>query len=79
MTDDTLDKVAHGVKKAVDDVKDSLHEAGHRSAAEAEKAKRDAFGNEMTPGEKVKSGLNEAKERVQAEVDEAKRKLRDGT
>jgi hypothetical protein len=74
---DSLDKVANAVKKTVDDVKDSIHEAGHRSAAEEERAKREVFGGEMTPGEKVGSGLNEAKERVQAEVDEGKRKLRD--
>ena len=67
------------VKKAVDDVRDATHETLHRSSAEAERARREVAGDEMTTGEKVKSVANEAKNRAQAEIDEAKRKVRDRT
>lgn len=79
MSKDIITKAADAVKHAVDDTKDAVHEAGHRAAADAEKTRRDALGNEMTPGEKVGSAANEIKHRTQAEVDEAKRKLRDHT
>lgn len=79
MSKDPLDKVADAIKKTADDVRDGLHEAGHRSAAEGERAKRDALGNEMTPGEKAGSALNEAKQRVQAEIDASKQRIRDKT
>jgi hypothetical protein len=78
MSKDPVTKAADAVKHAVDDTKDAVHEAGHR-AADAEKARREALGDEMTPGEKVGSGANEIKNRTQAEIDEAKRKLRDRT
>jgi len=76
MSKDPLDKAADAVKKTADNVRDSLHEAGHRSSAEAERAKRDALGDEMTPGEKAGSALNEAKNRVQAEIDAGKQRIR---
>ncbi len=77
MSKDSVTKAADAIKHAVDDTRDAVHEAGHRSAADAEKARRDALGNEMTPGEKAGSVANEIKDRAQAKVDEAKRKLRD--
>ena len=77
MSKDPINKAADAVKHAVDDTKDALREAGHRSAADGEKARRDALGNEMTPGEKMVSTAKEIKDRAQAEVDEAKRKVRD--
>jgi hypothetical protein len=77
MSKDPTTKVANAIKHAVDDTKDAVHEAGHRTAADAEKMRRDALGDEMTPAEKIGSGANEIKERAQAKVDEAKRKLRD--
>lgn len=77
MSKDPTTKVADAIKHAVDDTKDAVHEAAHRSAADAERLRRDALGNEMTPGEKIGSTANELKERAQAKVDEAKRKLRD--
>ncbi len=67
------------LKKAVDDTKDALHEAGHRTEAEMERAKRDAAADEMTTGEKVKSVLHEDAERTKADVDKAKRNVRDHT
>jgi len=76
MSKDPLDKAADAVKKTADNIRDSVHEAGHRSSAEGERAKRDAFGDEMTPGEKAGSALNEAKHRTQAEIDAAKQKVR---
>ena len=77
MSKDSVSKAADAIKHAVDDTKDAVHEAGHRTAADAEKTRRDALGKEMTPGEKVGSVANEIKNRTQAKVDEAKRKLRD--
>ena len=79
MSKDALDKASNAVKHAVDDVKDSIHEGGHRAAADAEKAKRETLGNEMKPSEKVGSAVNEAKHRTQAEYDAAKRDVRDKT
>jgi hypothetical protein len=65
------------VKHAVDDTNDAVHEANHRTAADAEKARRDVLGNEMTRGEKVGSIVNEITDRMQAKVDETKRRLRE--
>jgi hypothetical protein len=62
-----------GIKKTLDNAGDALHEAGHRTSAEAERLKRKLAGDEMTPGEKVGSTVTEGKERVLAEVDKAKR------
>jgi hypothetical protein len=76
---DAIDKVSDAIKHAVDDIKDSVHEGQHRSAADMEKAKREALGDELTPSEKVGSALNEAKQRTQAEIDAAKLKIRDNT
>jgi hypothetical protein len=66
-------------KKVIDDVDDAVHEAGHRGAAEAERAKRETAGDNMTLGEKTKSVANEGSHRVQAEVDRVKRDVRDNT
>ncbi|MGP8100303.1 MAG: hypothetical protein ACLQHL_05985 [Candidatus Cybelea sp.] len=76
---DTLDKAADAVKRTVDDVKDTVHEGQHRSAADMERAKRETLGNEMTPGEKIGSAVNEAKNRTQAEYDATKRDIREKT
>lgn len=67
------------IKKTVDDVKDGANEALHRSAAEAEKQRREVDGNNMTSGEKLESMANEAKHRTQAEIDAGKRTIRDNT
>ncbi|HTU81218.1 MAG TPA: hypothetical protein VMF61_03760 [Candidatus Acidoferrales bacterium] len=57
-------------------VRDTVDEAMHRSAAEGERARRDIEGDAMTPGEKVTSVADEAKHRTEAGMDHAKRKLR---
>ena len=72
-------KATDAVKKTIDDVKDAINEAAHRSNAEGEKAKRELLGDEMTIGEKAKSVANQAKESVQAEYDSAKKGVRDNT
>ena len=77
MSKDALDRVSDAIKKTTDDVRDAVHETEHRSAADAERARREAFGDELSATEKVESSFNEAKERTQAEIDAAKRKLRD--
>jgi len=79
MSKDPLDKAANTVKKVVDDARDSIHEAAHRSNAEGERATRETLGDAMTPGEKAGSALREAKERVAAEFDKGKREVRDKT
>jgi hypothetical protein len=63
-------------KKVHNDLKDAAKEVKHRTIAEAEHLKRDAFGDEMTTGEKLKSGTNELRNRTAAEIDKAKRDLR---
>lgn len=67
------------VKKGIENVKDAISEAGHRSAAEGEQAKRDLHGDEMTTSEKIGSVANQAKEATQAEIDAAKQKARNDT
>lgn len=76
MSKDALDKVADAVKRTTDNVKDTIHEGQHRTAADAEKARRESFGNDLTGTEKLKSVANEAKHRTQAEIDAAKREVR---
>jgi hypothetical protein len=62
--------------KAFEDTKDALNETMHKSAAEAERAKRDVAGDELTPGETAGSMFNEAKNETQAQIDRTKRELR---
>ena len=76
---DNIDKGIDAVKKATENVKDAVSEAGHRSAAEGEQAKRDVAGDQMTGSEKVGSVFNQGKENVQAEVDATKRDVRNNT
>ncbi|MGA7571727.1 MAG: hypothetical protein WBG27_08765 [Candidatus Aquilonibacter sp.] len=75
MKNDPIDKAADAIKGTIDDVRDTAHEASHRTKAEAERQRREVD-DTMTPGEQVKSMADEAKNRVQADVDEAKRRLR---
>ncbi|MGC2130758.1 MAG: hypothetical protein WA629_11755 [Candidatus Aquilonibacter sp.] len=77
MKNDPIDKAADAVKGTIDDVRDTAHEASHRTKAEAERERREVDGT-MTPGEKAKSMAEEAKNRIQADVDEAKRRVRHG-
>ena len=74
-----VDKIADALKHGVDDARDTMNEAGHRSKADLERDRRDVDGDVMTPGERVGSALEEGKERTLAEVDRAKRDVRDRT
>ncbi|GAC1528882.1 MAG: hypothetical protein NVS2B8_16270 [Vulcanimicrobiaceae bacterium] len=56
-----------GIKKTVDNAADAISEAGHKTKAEGEHAKREAAGDVMTPG----------KENLLGGVDHAKRDVRD--
>lgn len=78
---DTHDKdsITGQIKRGIDDVRDGAAESMHRSAADAEKTRREVDGDNMTLGEKVTSGANEAKHRLEAEGDKAKRVTRDNT
>lgn len=71
--------IEHSIDKGVKNIKDSVTEGMHRSAAEGEQAKRDVAGDRMTPGETVKSVANQAKQTVQAEYDATKRDVRKNT
>ncbi|MEA2664216.1 MAG: hypothetical protein QOI11_1160 [Candidatus Eremiobacteraeota bacterium] len=76
---DAIDKGADALKKGADNVKDTVSEAGHRSAAEGEQAKRDVAGDQMTVGEKAGSVLNQGAETVKGDFDAAKRDVRNNT
>lgn len=71
--------IKKSVKDTIDNTRDAAREAIHRSTADAEHARRDLDGDEMTAGEKVKSVGNEAKNRTQAELDKIKREVRSRT
>lgn len=71
-----INKIADAAKDGIDNIKDTVSEASHRSAADAEQAKRDVAGDEMTTTEKIGSTFNQAKNNVQAETDLAKREAR---
>lgn len=73
---DTMNKMADTVKDTVDNVRDGVNEAGHRTQADAEQQKRNLAGDEMTTGEKAKSMFNQGKNEVQAEYDKTKRDVR---
>ncbi len=64
--------IKNDLKNMAGAVKDAVSEAGHKSAAEAEHARREVAGDTMTTSEKVGSVANEAKNNVQAGVDHAK-------
>ncbi len=64
--------IANEIKNTVGAVKDAVSEAGHKSAADAEHARRDIAGDTMTTSEKLGSLANEVKNNVQAGVDHAK-------
>lgn len=68
--------MANEVKKAVDNVKDTLKEGMHRGEAESEREKRAAFGEVMTPGEKTESVVHEVSEESKAGIDRLKRDVR---
>ena len=70
------DKAADAIKRGVDDVRDTVNESKHRSAAEIEHDRRETAGDVMTPGEKLGSAAKEGKERVLADVDKTKRDAR---
>jgi hypothetical protein len=76
---DTIDQGLDAVKKGAANVTDAIHEAGHRSAADAEQTKRDVAGDQMTVGQNAGSMLNQASETVKAEVAAAKRDARTNT
>jgi hypothetical protein len=74
---DAADKIKHAAHDAAENVKDTFNEATHRSTAEAERAKRDLGGDDLTPSEFGGSVLNEAKNDLQADISATKRNLRE--
>jgi hypothetical protein len=80
--DKLKDATQKGIKNAkgtVDNAKDAVDETMHRTAADAEKTRRESEGDDMTASEKVQSFADETKNRAQAEIDAAKRGLRKNT
>jgi hypothetical protein len=73
---DTFDKGLDAVKKGAENVKDTVSELGHRTAAEGEQTKRDVAGDEMTLGEKAGSVIHQGTETVKGDIDAGKRDVR---
>jgi hypothetical protein len=79
MSKDPINKAADALDKGIKNVKDTFNEGRHRGEADAERAKRETVGDEMTTSEKLSSAVNEAKNRAQAEYDAGKRDVRNKT
>jgi hypothetical protein len=71
--------IKKSVKDTIENTKDATKEALHRSTADAEHARRDIDGGDMTATDKLKSVGNEVKNRTEAEIDKAKREVRTHT
>ena len=67
------------IDKTRKNVRDAVDEAGHRTAAEAERLDRETDPGTMTPGDHARSVMNETKHKVQADIDKAKRVVRNKT
>ncbi|MDQ2817840.1 MAG: hypothetical protein M3T49_06465 [Candidatus Eremiobacteraeota bacterium] len=65
--------------KAVDNVKDSVDQAKHKSQADGERAKRDVAGKDMTASEKVESTVKEGGHNLGADWDKTKKDVRNNT
>ncbi len=76
---DAIDKGGDALKKGAHNVKDTVSEAGHRSAADAEQTKRDVAGDQMTAGEHVGSMVRQGTETVKGDIDAGKREVRNTT
>ena len=74
-----LEKAGDKLKKVGDNIKDTVDEARHRSAVEAEREDRELNEGAMTPGEQLGSVGREAKHEVLADVDQTKRTIRNNT
>ncbi len=68
-----------GLGDIINNVKDTINEGGHKSAAEGEQAKRDVAGDQMSVGDKAKSMLNQTVESAKGETAAAKRDVREET
>ena len=63
-------------KDSVANVKDAVSEQLHRGAAEVERTRRDAAGDDLTASERLASIANEIKNNAQAEIDALKQRAR---
>ncbi|HEY1729013.1 MAG TPA: hypothetical protein VGG22_11615 [Candidatus Baltobacteraceae bacterium] len=64
--------------KAAKNVRDTVSEAKHRTAAELEKLDRDSDPT-MSKGEQMRSAVNETKHNIQADIDKGNREIRNKT
>ena len=65
--------------KAAKNIRDTVSEAKHRTAAGAEKIDRETDPGTMTEGERLRSALNETKHNIEADIDKGKREVRNNT
>ena len=79
MSTENRHNIVDDAERGVKDVRDAASEAMHRSAADAERDRREMAGDTMTPGEKASSVMDEAKQRIEEGVDKTKRSVRDNT
>ncbi len=66
------------IDKTAKNISDTVSEAKHRTAAEAEKLNRDSDPT-MSKGEQMRSAVNETKHNIQADIDKGKREIRNKT
>jgi F0F1-type ATP synthase membrane subunit b/b' len=71
-----MSDIRKNIENTGKNIQDSIDESMHRSAADAEKMRREVEGDQMSAGEKLRSGLDEAKHRTEAEMDHVKREMR---
>jgi uncharacterized protein YjbJ (UPF0337 family) len=71
--------IGESIKNTVENARDAASEQLHKSAADAQRTRRDVEGDAMTPGEKLTSVASEAKHRVEAAGDHLKREVRERT
>ena len=64
------------VNNTLENIKDAVHESGHRATADGEQTKRVVAGDDMTIGEKLKSFVNQSANEAQANIDKTKRDAR---
>lgn len=66
------------IDKTAKNVRDTVSEAKHRTAAEVEKLDRESDPT-MSNGDRVRSTVNETKNNIQADIDKGKREIRNKT
>jgi len=66
------------IDKTANNIRDTVSEAKHRTAAEIEKLDRESDPT-MSKSDQVRSAVNETKHNIQADIDKGKREIRSKT